>query len=143
MENVGKWITSIPMEVTIMRRSYTKQEKFDYVMECRSSGLSDYQWCKKNNISPSTFYNWTQQLKRAGCCVPEPADKDTYCPSAKQDIVPLEIVDENISMPTNTSTFPINSSAVEIKIGQATIAISNDVNPALFSQIMSCLGGCL
>ena len=47
-----------------MRRSYTKQEKFDYVMECRSSGLSDYQWCKKNNISPSTFYNWTQQLKK-------------------------------------------------------------------------------
>lgn len=63
MENIGKWITSIPMEVTIMRRSYTKQEKFDYVMECRSSGLLDYQWCRKNNISPSTFYNWTQQLK--------------------------------------------------------------------------------
>ena len=126
-----------------MRRSYTTQEKFDYVMECRSSGLSDYQWCKKNSISPSTFYNWTQQLKKSGCCVPEPADKDTCCPSAKQDIVPLEIVDENIPMPTNTSAFPINLYAVEIKIGQATIAISNDVNPALLSQIMSCLGGCL
>lgn len=87
IENVGKWITSIPMEVTIMRRSYTKQEKFDYVMECRSSGLWDYQWYKKSNISPSTFYNWTQQLKRSGCCVPEPADKDTYCLSAKQDIL--------------------------------------------------------
>ena len=27
MENVRKWITSIPMEVTIMRRSYANQEK--------------------------------------------------------------------------------------------------------------------
>lgn len=38
MENVEKWIISIHMEVIIMRRSYSEQEKFDYVMECRTSG---------------------------------------------------------------------------------------------------------
>ena len=27
-------------------------------MECRKSGLSDYQWCKQKGIKPGTFYNW-------------------------------------------------------------------------------------
>lgn len=30
-------------------------------MECRSSGLSDYQWCMEHNINPSTFYNWVKK----------------------------------------------------------------------------------
>lgn len=26
------------------------------IMDCRSSGLSDLQWCKEHDIKPPTFY---------------------------------------------------------------------------------------
>lgn len=32
-------------------------EQFQLIMECRRSGLSDYQWCQMNDINPGTFYN--------------------------------------------------------------------------------------
>ena len=54
-----------------MRSKFTTQQKFDMVMDCRSSGLSDYMWCKKHDIQTSTFYSWVRQLKRNGVNVPE------------------------------------------------------------------------
>lgn len=129
-----------------MRSKYSKQEKFDIIMQCRQSGLSDYQWCKRNGISTSTFYGWTQQLKKAGFDVPEPTDKDSFIPAPRQDIVKLEVVD-NISLPINPQPMRNTNSnsiaSVEIEIGQAKIKIFNDVNPTLLAQIMSGLGGCL
>lgn len=42
-----------------MQSRLTQQQKYDQIMECRSSGLSDYQWCKAHNLSSTTFYGWT------------------------------------------------------------------------------------
>lgn len=127
-----------------MRSKYSKQEKFDMIMDCRQSGLSDYQWCKRNGISTSTFYGWSQQLRKSGFDLPDPSDRDSFIPTPKQDIVKLEVVD-NISVPIDVgpirNTFSDNAISVEIEIGQAKIKISNDINPALLTQIMSGLGG--
>ena len=38
----------------------TADEQYQLIMECRSSGLSDYQWCTEHNINPGTFYNSTE-----------------------------------------------------------------------------------
>lgn len=128
-----------------MRSRYTKQQKFDLIMECRSSGLSDYQWCKANHISSSTFYGWTQQVKEAGFRLPECEGIDTYAPSDSPDIVKLEIVDDVI--PTQyvaaNVTKTINNYSVEITLGEASIKITNDVSLSLLSAIMTCIGGSL
>lgn len=128
-----------------MRSRYTKQQKFDLIMECRSSGLSDYQWCRANHVSASTFYGWTQQLKRDGFQLPECASIDTFAPSSTPDIVKLEIVDDVI--PTQpvavNATKTTNNYSVEITLGKASIKISNNVSPDLLSTIMNCIGGSL
>lgn len=31
------------------------EEQYRLIMECRKSGLSDYQWCLNNDINPGTF----------------------------------------------------------------------------------------
>ena len=77
----------------------SKQEKFDTIMLCRNSGLSDYQWCKLNGISHSTFYGWVNQLRRDNYQLPEPADKDTFSPAVKPEVVKLEIVED---LPTHS-----------------------------------------
>jgi hypothetical protein len=43
------------MEVTVM---HAKRKSADeLIMECRSSGMTDYQWCNEHNNTPGTFYN--------------------------------------------------------------------------------------
>ena len=43
------------------------EEQYRLIMECRKSGLSDYQWCLNNDINPGTFYNWVKRLRKNGC----------------------------------------------------------------------------
>ncbi len=44
----------------------TADEQYRLIMECRSSGLTDYQWCIKHNIKPGSFYNWVKRLRQKG-----------------------------------------------------------------------------
>ena len=42
----------------------TADEQYQLIMECRNSGLSDYQWCTEHDINPGTFYNWVKRLRK-------------------------------------------------------------------------------
>lgn len=33
----------------------TREEQMKLIMACRTSGLSDYQWCEQNGINKSSF----------------------------------------------------------------------------------------
>ena len=112
------------------------------VMDCRSSVLSDYMWCKKHDIQTSTFYSWVRQLKRNGANVSERTYAQDYHVDTKPDIVKLEIVDAVPMEQTHIiPSIPSIQCELEIAIGQASIKVFNDVSPALLSQVMSCLGG--
>ena len=43
-----------------MSKRVCKDDQILLIMECRKSGLADYQWCKQNGIYPSNFYNQPQ-----------------------------------------------------------------------------------
>ena len=45
----------------------TADEQYQLIMECRNSGLSDYQWCTEHDINPGTFYNWVKRLRKKAC----------------------------------------------------------------------------
>lgn len=45
----------------------TADEQYRLIMECRSSGLSDFQWCNEHGIKPGTFYNWVKRLRKKSC----------------------------------------------------------------------------
>lgn len=42
------------------------KEQYRLVMECRSSGLTDHQWCREKGICPGTFYGWVRRLRQKG-----------------------------------------------------------------------------
>lgn len=116
-------------------------------MECRSSGLSDYQWCTEHNINPGTFYNWVKRLRKKACYdIPSATGRGDYKPALKQDVVKLEVIPDQQSagIPTAGNTeFPLGetSPAIEIMLGNASIKISNDVDPRLLSQILKTVTG--
>ena len=125
------------------RKRTSSEEQYRLLMECRTSGLSDQQWCRKKGIEPSTFYNWVSRLRKRGIPdVPEPCRAGEFAPTPIQDVVKLELFQERnyeIAM-----THPVQSQlspTIEISLGNAIIRVSNDADPQILSLVMNCLGG--
>lgn len=49
-----------------MNKRVCKANQIKHIVECRGSGLSDYQWCEQNGIYAGTFYNWVSKIKKSG-----------------------------------------------------------------------------
>ena len=75
------------------RKFYSAQERYNLVMECRKSGLSDCAWCKERGIPQSTFYNWVIFLRKKGITEIDTVrpDADAISPQV-QEVVKLDIV---------------------------------------------------
>lgn len=58
-----------------MSKRVCKDDQIQLIMECRQSGLSDYQWCKQNGIHPGNFYNWVSKLRKQGYSFPDSQSK--------------------------------------------------------------------
>lgn len=122
-------------------------QQYQLILDCRSSGLSDYQWCKENGIRPGTFYNWVSRLRKKACCnIPDPAPRDCHTPPSVQEVVKLNILpktDES-SMPLSLQHVPDKAAypaaltaMVEISLGNAVIRIANGTDPATLDRILS------
>lgn len=125
----------------------TAEEQYQLIMECRSSGLSDYQWCTEHDINPGTFYNWVKRLRKKACYeIPPATGRNHYKPFPKQDVVKLEVIPE-----VPETVFPdlekhdlLNPEirpVIEIQTGTLSIKISNDVDPRLLSQVIRSVTG--
>ena len=74
-------------------------QQYQLIMECRSSGLTDYQWCKEHGIYPGTFYNWVSRLrKKASYDVPDPVFREALISPAVQEVVRLDLVPKQIAI---------------------------------------------
>lgn len=144
------------MEVQSMRSPRrSANEQYDLIMECRSSGLSDQQWCLQHDINPGTFYNWVKRLKAKKCYdIPPATGRDGLTASVKQDVVKVEIlpdpsgqIHETAVSAHSTDTEQIRpqplAAPIEISLNEAVVRITNDVDPRLLAQILRSLGGCV
>ena len=114
----------------------TADEQYQLIMECRSSGLSDYQWCTEHNINPGTFYNWVKRLRKNGCGdVPEKNQLSTY-EQSHQEVVKIEM--NSISVPTDMNK-NTDTAAMELMIGNVNLRISNETDPLLLAKTIQIL----
>lgn len=135
--------------------SYTARvpadQQFQLIMECRNSGLSDYQWCKKHGIHPGTFYNWVSRLRKKACCeIPESISKAEPLPAPVQEVVRLNFNSkagnpESMLLCQPALTGPTRiadiTARIEISLGNATIRIANGTDPALLDRVLSLVKG--
>ena len=136
------------------------EQQLQLIMECRSSGLSDYQWCREHNIRPGTFYNWVSRHRKKACeGIPDAGVQNkTPIPAPQQEIVridpkqlsgdspehPALSVTECIPVPVASATPDHSSScghALEIVLNGAILRVSNDISPGLLSQTIRLLKG--
>ena len=127
-------------------------EQYALIMECRSSGLSDQQWCMQHDIKPGTFYNWVKRLRRKSCYdIPAATGRAGLTAAVNQDVVKVEVLpDENPSVVPSkfSATVPLEETScqtppIEIRLHEAVLRISNDIDPRLLAQILRSFGGCV
>lgn len=128
------------------KRIVRKDEQIQLIMECRQSGLSDYQWCQRHDINVGTFYNWVSKLRKAGYTFPDSKSK-TEGTAVVQDVVKVNLVNEDIPSPIieqNTRPLAITSTpsvAAELAIGNVTLRLFNGADQNLIRCAMQCMGG--
>ena len=126
-------------------------EQYALVMECRSSGLSDQQWCLQHDIKPGTFYSWIKRLRAKACYdIPATTGPAGFTEPVKQDVVKVDIIPDKDPIPVvpaltrEDGYTPTSQPApIEIRLHDAILRISNDVDPRLLAQILHNLGGCV
>lgn len=119
---------------------------WNWLTECRQSGLTDAAWCNERGISSSCFYNAVSRLRKKACQVPDPVGKASNLDltSYKQDVVQIAIEPKNspIEMFPNTensSMYFDNSHTIEIETKGLLIRMSNNVQPVLLKALMDAL----
>ena len=78
-----------------------KEEQLKLINECRSSGMTDIDWCREHGIAVSTFYYWVKQLRKESAQIPEPAYGHSDNPRPRQDVVPIDIIPEHFPLQYN------------------------------------------
>lgn len=117
-------------------------EQFRLIMECRASGLTDHEWCLRNDIKPGTFYNWVKRLRKKGCTeIPDSMRKPF---PHKQEIVKIELMPPG----TNETVFPavsepntasLPSGVITLSLADTVLQIPNGTDPALLRQTLQIL----
>lgn len=113
------------------------EDQYRLIMECRNSGLSDYQWCHDHNIKPGTFYNWVKRLRQNGCTnIPAPARRGSYRETPKQEVVRVDFAESVVSVPTHSNpVIPV----IELVQGNTSIRIANGAAPELLALTLRLL----
>ena len=52
-------------EVLALRSEYRLQQWAQVVRECNTSGLSNREFCRQNQIAEKTYYYWVRRLRQA------------------------------------------------------------------------------
>ena len=123
----------------------SRDEQFRLIMECRGSGLSDYQWCMINDILPGTFYMWISRLRKAGYTIPDSAAGQKVIPVV-QEVVRLPVIDSETAdnrIVTQNANDPTTApqTAVEIELAGMIIRIHNKADTEMIRSVLRIVGG--
>lgn len=131
-----------------MSNRVCKEDQIKLIMECRRSGLSDYQWCEQNGIHPGNFYNWVSKLRKNGYTFPESEAKMNATPNiqevVKVDLIPesepapSQLVEQNVSLSVPGAAPVV---AVELLIGNITLRLYNGADEHLIQSTLRNIGG--
>ena len=128
--------------------SRSRSEWLSLIMECRKSGLTDIEWCRRNDINHHAFGSAVKRLRKASYMIPSRYNRDCMdlTASPKPDVVKVNIVND----PSPESDLPatvdpaidsLSGSSIIVRLKAGEIRIENNANPALVSCVLQTLGG--
>jgi hypothetical protein len=116
----------------------TDQDWMNLIQECRTSGLSDKDWCEQHSVPISTFYTKISRLRKKACDIPT---VQNHVVSNPQQVVPLEIIDEQPLTCENQADIGAiaHVPAVVLNIHGCSIEIANLAAKETIINILSAL----
>ena len=113
-------------------------EQIRIINECRQSGMTDADWCRENDISVSTFYNWVSRCRKAAADqIPPPNYGHCEIPRSKQDVVPIDIVSDHLTEQNTASQMHLdNSHTIVVAMKDTVIRIHNNADPILLTRTL-------
>lgn len=130
----------------MQKRIVRKDEQIKLIMECRQSGLSDCQWCQRQDINVGTFYNWVSKLRKAGYTIPDSKSKSEGA-VVVQDVVKVNLASEDMSssiIEQNTRPLAVASTpsvATELVFENVTLRLFNGADQNLIQCAIQYMGG--
>ncbi len=118
----------------------SNDEWLSLITACRSSGLSDRDWCRNNGIAPSSFYNAISRLRSEACAV-------TAVPHEKlpavQEAVEINLADFEARTITSRDSggSKESSTAVRVNVGGISLEITNDAERSVIHETLRTLLG--
>lgn len=112
------------------------------IQECRTSGLSDKEWCFQNGIPVSTFYYHARKLRASACQLPEKKGAAGSPPGGSplvQEVVPLALYDEGAGIPDAAG--PQGRPAVRISCRGFSLEILDSAGEGTILSVLSALQG--
>ena len=119
-------------------------EWFDLITECRQSGLSDAKWCYQKDLNRHAFNAAIKRLQRKAVAIPSSGSIDIdHLPLVQQDVVQVSILPDApvppAEIPSSVPPHFDNSHTIKITYRDATIEVSNNVDPVLLSKMFHLL----
>jgi transposase-like protein len=128
-------------------RNLSPEERYELILECRSSGLTDHQWLEEHGIRKSTFYNWINGFRKTGYPnideIPKPLKQSSPHRAQPQEVVKIKVVpdgplERNAPMQRAYSNI---DPVMEIISGNTVIRLANGTDPCLLETVLRSLGG--
>lgn len=123
----------------------SRDEQFKLIMECRGSGLSDYQWCQINDIIPGNFYMWISRLKKAGYTISDSTAGQKASPVVRKvvklPVIDSEITENTIAVQNANNPTTVLQAAIEIELDGMIIRIHNKAEADVIQSVLRMVGG--
>ena len=117
-------------------RQRTNTEWEELIRKCKSSGLSDYEWCRQNGVPQSSFY---RNLKKFHESTIEEAPKEfpvRVIPAVQQEVVPLKLIEETKAPESPVSCKADPAPAARLQVNGMTIDLFSNANPSFIHGVI-------
>ena len=119
---------------------FTDTEWEEIICQCKASGLSDWQWCRDNGISTSSFYRHLKKFRNP-ITVPA-AEVQAVTVGEVQEVVPLVIRDEEPPVPAvSAQPQAADLPAVRLTVRGISLDIFNHAGSDVISNIIRAVEG--
>ena len=109
------------MKAKELSTNYQMQRWIDIIRDCKASNLTVAQYCELNGLSRPSYYYWFAKIREAALEVQQTVDEPRFV---------------ELSAPTSETTVVAPSTAATIKVGTASIEISESVSDEMLLRIL-------
>ena len=122
------------------RKYRTDEEWLSLIQECRSSGLTDKQWCETHQICPSNFYYQIRRFRKKACEIPESQSK-TPLTAQNQEVVQVTFEQPAVSESPQSclSEDTTADAAILVQINGFQVGITNAASENVIFHTLSAL----